>query len=63
MNFTNRPSNDEILQALRTLKTLCDCFSSCGDCPCCVGDHCEIQNNSPANYELNEPEEKWYAFK
>lgn len=60
---TNRPSNEEILQALRTLRDLCDNFSSCASCPCCVDGHCEIQNNTPARYELNEPEEKWCAFR
>lgn len=59
---TNRPSNEEILQALRTLKTLCDSFSSCEDCPCCK-DGCQIRFTTPNSWALNEPEEKWYAFK
>lgn len=58
---TNRPSNEEILQALRTLKNLC-MNSTCADCPCCMYDDCLIQRD-PAVYELNEPEEKWNAFR
>jgi hypothetical protein len=63
---TNRPSNDEILQALRTLKTLCNTYVSCDDgCPCYCRDHshCVIKCSTPDLYELNEPEGKWYAFK
>lgn len=59
----NIPLNEEILQALRTLKTLCKNFSSCTDCPCGGTDGCKIKGTFPANYNLNEPEEKWYAFR
>lgn len=61
MNFTNRPSNEEILQALRTLKTLC-VNSNCNNCPCYKNGECRVQS-SPAEYEINEPEGRWYAFK
>ena len=60
---TNRPSNEEVLQALRTLRDLCQTFSSCEDCPCCLHGDCQIRFASPECYALNEPEEKWYAFR
>lgn len=63
MNFTDRPSNEEILQALRTLKSLCDHFASCDDCPCCVDGQCAVRFSAPAQYAINEPEEKWCAFR
>jgi hypothetical protein len=61
MDF-NKPSNEEILQALRTLKTLC-VNSVCEDCPCYRHGTCKLQFTSPESYDLNEPEERWYAFR
>lgn len=59
---TNRPSNEEVLQALCTLRNLCQSCSSCEDCPCCKYSTCKIRDSTPECYSLNEPEEKWYAF-
>lgn len=62
MNFNNdRPSNEEILQALQILKKLC-LNSACADCPCEMNGDCLIQRD-PVVYQLNGPEEKWKAFK
>lgn len=63
MFWTDRPSNEEILQALRTLKSLCDHFASCEACPCYVSGECGIRVSAPAQYAINEPEEKWCAFR
>lgn len=61
---TNRPSNEEVLQALHTLQNLCDNFESCDNgCPCCVDGQCAVRFSAPAQYALNDPEEKWCAFR
>ena len=61
---TNKPSNEEVLQALIILRNLCQSYSSCENCPCYNKyGNCQIRDENPECYSLNEPEENWYAFR
>ena len=61
-----RPSNEEIVNAMKVLHNLCTNYGEgCSNCPLCIEKDCEcyIYELVPADWEINEPETEWKAYK
>lgn len=55
--------NNEIIEALKTIKETCVETRDCKDCPFCITNRCYLQENAPDGWEINTEEIVWRAFK
>ena len=51
----------ELLNALKTIKKICD-DHICDDCPCCCCGDCMVHKNWPNEWDLVEEQPTWKAF-
>lgn len=54
-------NHEEILDALRVIKTTCEDFRSCDGCPFDKNDECYLKLDPP-DWVLNETNKNWCAF-
>ena len=54
---------EKVLEAVNTLKKLCEEMEDCDECPIRGGNSgCYVRDGFPADWEI-EPHEKWKVFK
>ena len=58
-----KPTQKEIINALKVIQDTCKTYGVCHNCPLSIDNVCVFQDQAPENWEINTSPPVWKAFK